>query len=175
MRHRLKGRKLGRTTAHRQAMARNIVTSLFVYGRVVTTLTRAKEFRGLAERMVTLGKRASGAEGAAKLPYVRRILRTVQDPKVARKIVEDVARRFTDRNGGYTRVVALGGSRWDGEGHGRFAATRLGDNGQRAIWELSDVRDHEQELYLAGRGKGARDAREAQALQKKKKAEGKAK
>jgi len=172
MRHRLKGRKLGRTTSHRQAMARNLVTSLFIHGRIVTTLTRAKEFRGLAERMVTLGKRAAGAEGTAKVAYLRRILRTVQDPKVARKIVDDVALRFKERSGGYTRVVALGGSRWDGDGRGQYAFNRLGDNGPKAIWELVVRKDRDEELKSAGRGRAAHEAEEAKRAEKKSKKAG---
>ncbi len=160
MRHRLKGRKLGRTRAHRQAMERNLVTSLFVYGRVITTLHKAKEFRGTAERMITLAK----AGGVANL---RRILRTVQDPGVARKIVQDVARRFTDRQGGYTRVVRLGGSRWDGDGRGLYAFNRLGDNGQKAVWELVVRKDRDEEVKLAGRGRAARQAEEARKAEKK--------
>ena len=160
MRHRLKGRKLGRTTAHRQALERNLVTSLFMYGRVITTLQKAKEFRGTAERMITLGK-------AGGLASFRRILRTVQDRAVAHKIVDDVAKRFTDRPGGYTRVIKLGGSRWDGDGRGLYAATRLGDNGRKAIWELVVRKDRDQELKLAGRGRAAQDADEAKKAEKK--------
>lgn len=172
MRHRLKGRKLGRTTAHRQAMARNIVTSLFVYGRVVTTVTRAKEFRGLAERMITLAKHAAGVKEEERLPFFRRALRTVQDPKVVKKIFDDVAKRFADRNGGYTRVVKLGGSRWDGDGRGHYAMNRLGDNGPKAIWELVVKRDREEEMKLAGRGRAAHDADEAKKVEKKTKKSG---
>lgn len=145
MRHRLKGRKLGRTTAHRQAMERNIVTSLFLHGRITTTVTRAKEFRGRAERMITLAKRGG-------LENFRRILSVVQDIRVARKIVNDVVKRFADRQGGYTRVIKLGASRWDGEGRGNVAFNRLGDNGLRAYWELVVRKDPEEELRLAGRG-----------------------
>jgi len=161
MRHRLKGRKLGRTTAHREALERNLVTSLFVYGRVITTLHKAKEFRGTAERMITLAK-------AGGLDSFRRILRTVQDPAVARKIVDEVARRFTDRQGGYTRIIRLGGSRWDGDGRGLYAFNRLGDNGLKAIWELVVRKDREEEMKLAGRGKAARQAQEARKVEKKK-------
>ncbi len=160
MRHRLKGRKLGRTGAHREALERNLVTSLFVYGRVITTLQKAKEFRGTAERMITLAK-------AGGLANFRRILRTVQDRAVARKIVEDVARRFTDRSGGYTRVVRLGGSRWDGDGRGRFAFNRLGDCGQKAVWELVVRKDRDEEMKLAGRGEAARQAEEARRAERK--------
>ncbi len=167
MRHRLKGRKLRRTTAHRQAMARNLVTSLFVYGRVITTITRAKEFRGLAERMITLGKRGAGKDPVTRLAYLRRILSTVQDRKVAQKIFDDVAKRFTDRTGGYTRIVKLGGSRWDGDGRGQYAFNRLGDNGPKAIWELVVRKDREEEMKLAGRGRAAYEAEEAKRAEKK--------
>jgi large subunit ribosomal protein L17 len=156
MRHRLKGRKLGRTTAHRQAMERNIVTSLFVNGRVVTTVTRAKEFRGTAERMITIAKRVNDPKEAdSKITNFRRILAVVQDRRVARKIVDDVAKRFEQRPGGYTRVIKLGGCRWDGDGRGWFAWNRLGDNGPRAIWELVERKSPEEEQRAAGRGKAA--------------------
>ncbi|HLY09579.1 MAG TPA: 50S ribosomal protein L17 [Planctomycetota bacterium] len=148
MRHRLKGRKLGRTTAHRQALERNIVQSLFIYGRIITTEAKAKEFRGTAEHLITLGK-------VGDLPARRRILRTVQDPRLARKIIDDVAKRFVDRPGGYTRVVKLGGSRWDGDGRGQYAFNRLGDNGKKAIWELVVRKDRDEELRSAGRVKSA--------------------
>ena len=148
MRHRLKGRKLGRTTAHRQALERNIVQSLFIYGRIITTEAKAKEFRGTAEHLITLGK-------VGDLPARRRILRTVQDPRLAKKIIDDVAKRFGDRQGGYTRVVKLGGSRWDGDGRGQYAFNRLGDNGKKAIWELVVRKDRDEELRSAGRVKAA--------------------
>ena len=148
MRHRLKGRKLGRTTAHRQALERNIVQSLFIYGRIVTTEAKAKEFRGTAEHLIQLGK-------VGDLPARRRILRTVQDPRLAKKIIDDVAKRFGDRQGGYTRVVKLGGSRWDGDGRGLYAFNRLGDNGKKAIWELVVRKDRDEELRAAGRVKAA--------------------
>ncbi|HLG41844.1 MAG TPA: 50S ribosomal protein L17, partial [Planctomycetota bacterium] len=147
MRHRLRGRKLGRTTEHRKALARNLVTDLFRHGRIVTTVQKAKEFRGLADRLVTWAKK-----GDAR--HYRMIASVVKDRRVVQKLMADIAKRFETRPGGYTRYFRLGGSRWDGEGHGRYAANRLGDNAERAIWELSEARDHEQELYLAGRGKG---------------------
>ena len=145
MRHKVKGRKLGRTTAHRQALERNIVTSLFIFGRVITTVQKAKEFRGTAEKMITWGKKGG-------LQRFRQILRYVQDPKVVKKIMGDVKDRFLDRPGGYTRVVKLGGCRWDGEGRGVYAYNRLGDNGKKAIWELVVRKEVEEEVRLAGRG-----------------------
>jgi len=161
MRHRLKGRKLGRTTAHRQAMSRNLVTSLFIHGRVMTTLAKAKEFRGMAEHLVTLGKKGG-------LAAFRAILDVVRDPKIAKKIVNDVSKRFADRPGGYTRVIKLGGCRWDGDGHGLYAWNRLGDNGERAIWELVVHKDREEEIRLAGRGKLAIDEGAKRKSEKKK-------
>ena len=171
MRHRLAGRKLGRTTAHRQALERNIVQSLFIYGRIVTTEAKAKEFRGTAEHLITLGK-------VGDLAARRRILRTVQDPRLAAKIIDDVAKRFGDRQGGYTRVVKLGGSRWDGDGRGQYAFNRLGDNGKKAIWELVVRKDRDEELRSAGRVKvaptpaapGAAPAAEKAPAKKEKKA-----
>jgi large subunit ribosomal protein L17 len=160
MRHRLKGRKLGRTTAHRQALERNLVQSLFIYGRVITTVEKAKEFRGRAERLITLAKKGG-------LANFRRILRTVQSPDIAKKIVDDVAKRFTDRPGGYTRVIKLGGSRWDGDGRGLYAFNRLGDNGRKAIWELVVRKDREEEMKGAGFGKAAKEAEEAKKVEKK--------
>lgn len=157
MRHRLKGRKLGRTTAAREAMERNIVTSLFLHGRIITTVTRAKEFRGTAERVITIAKRAAAApEKEAKRfkqEAFKRIASVVHDKRIAKKIVDEVAPRFKDRAGGYTRIVKLGASRWDGDGRGHYAFNRLGDNGPRAYWELVEVKDHDEELRLAGRGK----------------------
>jgi large subunit ribosomal protein L17 len=160
MRHRLKGRKLGRTTAHRQALERNLVQSLFIHGRVITTVSKAKEFRGTAEHLITLGKKGG-------LAAFRRILRTVQDARIARKIVEDVAKRFQDRPGGYTRVVKLGGSRWDGDGRGLYAFNRLGDDGKKAIWELVVRKDREEEMKSAGYGKAAKEAAETKKLERK--------
>ena len=161
MRHRLKGRKLGKTTAHRQAMERNMVTSLFIHGRIMTTLDRAKEFRGMAEHLITLGKKGG-------LAAFRAILDVVRDPKVAKKIVNDVAKRFEGRPGGYTRVVKLGGCRWDGESKGWYAWNRLGDNGKRAIWELVERKEPDEEIRLAGRGKLAIDPAEQRKTAKKK-------
>lgn len=137
-----------------------MVASLFVYGRVVTTVEKAKEFRGRAERLITLGKTGG-------LAAFRRILRTVQDPRIAKKIVNDVAKRFGDRPGGYTRVVKLGGCRWDGDGRGLYAVNRLGDNGRKAIWELVVRKDREEEMKLAGRGRAAREADESKTAGKK--------
>jgi large subunit ribosomal protein L17 len=115
MRHRNAGRKLGRKTPHRISMFRNMVTSLLDKERIRTTLPRAKELRPIAERMITLGKRES-------LHARRQALAFVKDPEVVSKLFKDLAPRFAQRKGGYTRIVRLG--------------FRQGDGAQMAILEL---------------------------------------
>ena len=115
MRHRVAGRKLGRKTAHRIMMFRNMVTSLFDKERIHTTLPRAKEIRPIAERMITLGKRES-------LHARRQALAFIKDPSVVAKLFGTIAPRFAQRNGGYTRIIRLG--------------FRDGDGAQMAIVEL---------------------------------------
>jgi len=107
MRHRVQGRKLGRTTAHRTAMFRNQLTALFTHDRIVTTVAKAKELRPLAERMVTLARTGS-------LPARRRVLTMVPDKEIVRRLFDDIAPRFMDRPGGYTRIMRLGRRRGDG-------------------------------------------------------------
>ena len=100
MRHRNRGGKLGRTSAHRRALVRNLVTALLDHERIETTHAKARELRRVADRMITLGKRGS-------LHARRRALRVIQRPEVAAKVFGDLAERFRDRPGGYTRVVKL--------------------------------------------------------------------
>jgi len=107
MRHRVHGRKLGRTTAHRRALFRNQLTQLFRHERIVTTVAKAKELRPLAERMVTLARTGT-------LANRRRVLRMVPDKAVVRRLFDEIAPRFMDRPGGYTRIVRLGHRRGDG-------------------------------------------------------------
>lgn len=98
MRHRKKGRQLGRQTKHRGALFRNLVTSLLEQERIETTGAKAKEIRGFADRMITLGK-----EGT--LPARRRALSFLRSKAVVSKLFDDVATRFKDRSGGYTRII----------------------------------------------------------------------
>lgn len=107
MRHRVHFRKLGRTSAHRKALFRNQLSSLFVHERIITTLPKAKELRPLAERMVTLARSNS-------LPARRRALAVVPDKDVVRRLFDDIAPRFSDRPGGYTRILRLGRRHGDG-------------------------------------------------------------
>ena len=106
MRHRVRTRRLGVRTSHRKAMMRNMVTSLLEHGRIVTTITRAKELRRLADRMVTLGKDGS-------LHARRQALSVIRDRQVVAKLFDEWSPKFADRNGGYTRIVRLGPRRGD--------------------------------------------------------------
>lgn len=99
-------RKLGKTTAQRRAMMRQQVTDLLNYGRIETTVTRAKEVRVVAERMVTLGKRKTLASYRRALAYI-----TVEN--VAKKLFDEIAPGYAGRNGGYTRIIRLGPRRGD--------------------------------------------------------------
>jgi large subunit ribosomal protein L17 len=107
MRHRVAGKKLGRKTAHRVMMFRNMVTSLFDKERIRTTLDRAKAVRPIAEHMITLGKRET-------LHARRQALAYVKDPAVVSKLFDTIAPRFSQRPGGYTRIVRLGFRDGDG-------------------------------------------------------------
>jgi len=98
VRHRKKGRQLGRQTKHRWALFRNLVTSLLEHERIETTEAKAKEIRGFTDRMITLGKEGS-------LPARRRALSFLRSKAVVTKLFSDVAGRFKDRPGGYTRMV----------------------------------------------------------------------
>ncbi len=98
MRHREKGRQLGRNTKHRWALYRSLVTSLLEHERIETTEAKAKEIRGFTDRMITLGKEGD-------LPARRRALSFLRSKAVVSKLFSDVAGRFRERNGGYTRII----------------------------------------------------------------------
>ena len=100
-------RKLGRTSAHRNAMLRGLVTYLLENGSVETTLTRAKEVRSVAEKMITLGKKNTLASRRAALSYI-----TKED--VVTNVFNEIAPKYEGRNGGYTQIYKLGPRRGDG-------------------------------------------------------------
>jgi large subunit ribosomal protein L17 len=108
MRHRKKGRKLGRTSSHRKATLRNMVTTFFDLGQIETTDAKAKELRSLAERLVTVAKR-----GSDDLAARRQVLRVVRSKKVVAKLFDEIAPRYADRPGGYTRIVKVETRRGD--------------------------------------------------------------
>jgi len=107
MMHNRAGRKLRRTTSHRLAMFSNQLASLMTHERIETTLTKAKELRPLAERLITIGKN----DGVSAR---RRIFQWIPDRTTVKKVFETIAPRFVDRPGGYTRILRLGSRRGDG-------------------------------------------------------------
>jgi len=107
MRHRVAGRKLSRTTSHRMALYRNQVTELMKYGKIVTTEAKAREVRSIAEKIITLGK-------AGDLSSRRRALAFMTSKDVVKKVFDEIAPRYADRNGGYTRLSKLGTREGDG-------------------------------------------------------------
>jgi large subunit ribosomal protein L17 len=106
MRHKLAGRRLGRTTSHRMAMFRNMVTSLFEHERIVTTTEKAKELRPIAEKMITLGKRGD-------LHARRQALSFIRSKDIVEKLFTEIKDKFSDRKGGYTRILKTGVRRGD--------------------------------------------------------------
>jgi len=115
MRHGVGGRKLGRTTSHRTAMLRNMVTSFLRYEKIETTDAKAKELRRVAEKMITLAKKGS-------LHARRQAAAVLRDKDVLKKLFDELGARFADRQGGYTRIVKTG--------------FRVGDSSPLAIVEL---------------------------------------
>jgi large subunit ribosomal protein L17 len=100
MRHKVSGRKLGRATDHRKALYRNLVTDLLKHEKIVTTEAKAKEVRGMAEKMITLGKKSG-------LHSYRQAMSFIYDEKVTQKVFAELAPRFKERPGGYTRIIKL--------------------------------------------------------------------
>jgi len=141
MRHRVAGRKLGRTTEHRKALLRNLSTALFDKEKIKTTLAKAKELRPFAEKLVTLSKRET-------LHARRHVLREIHDRDVVAKLFDTLSARYAQRPGGYTRIIKLG--------------PRRGDNAEMAIVELVD-RDSSEAAVETGKGKRSRRSRKASA------------
>ncbi len=98
MRHRKRGRQLGRNSKHRLALFRNLVTSLMEHERIETTEAKAKELRGITDKLITLGKQGT-------LQARRGALRVLRTKQTVQKLFDDVAKRFPERNGGYTRII----------------------------------------------------------------------
>ena len=115
MRHRNAGRKLGKTSDHKKAMLRNMVTSFLKEEKIITTDAKAKELRSVADKMITLGKEATLHARRQALSYIR-------DKATAKKLFEELSPRFENRSGGYTRIVKVG--------------HRVGDNAPISLVEL---------------------------------------
>jgi large subunit ribosomal protein L17 len=156
MRHRKDHRKLGRTSAHRRSLLRNLVTALFQYERIETTVAKAKEARRVAERMITFGKQGDLAARRHVAAYVMR-------PGVVAKLFETIAPWYAERNGGYTRIIRIG--------------HRLGDASETAYLELvKTVEQKEKErLDRLSAAEAKEAALKGDKASKKPKAEGDAK
>jgi len=124
MRHRKAGKRLGRVSSHRKAMLRNMITSLLEHERIVTTVVKAKEARKLADQMITLAKRGD-------LHARRQALAVIRSKKVVAKLFDKLKDEYTDRNGGYTRILQTG--------------NRLGDAAPMAILELVNYKEEAEE------------------------------
>ena len=121
MRHRVAGYKLGRDASQRKALWRGLITELFRHDRISTTEAKARSMRGEAEHLITVAKRGLAAGGNPV--HARRLAaRVIMDPEVTKRLFDEVAPRFTDRPGGYTRLVKVG--------------PRLGDGADMAVLEL---------------------------------------
>ena len=108
MRHKVAGRKLGRKKDVRAALRRNLVKQLFEHERIRTTRAKAIAVRGQAERLITLAKRGNEAESAEAVHVRRLAAARIGDPDAVQKLFDDIAPRYEDRLGGYTRIVKLG-------------------------------------------------------------------
>lgn len=122
MRHRKSGNRLGRNSAQKRAMVRNMVTSLLEHERIVTTTPKAKEVRKFADKMITLAKRGD-------LHARRQALSFIQNKSIVAKLFDTLGDEYMDRNGGYTRIIQTG--------------NRLGDAAPMAILELVNYTEEE--------------------------------
>jgi len=113
MRHRKAGKRLGRSSSHRIAMFRNMVTSLFEHERIITTTEKAKEVRPIAEKLITLAKRGDTHARRQALSYIR-------SKAVVEKLFTDIKDKFVNRNGGYTRILQTGIRKGDAAGMAIF-------------------------------------------------------
>lgn len=135
MRHRVAGRALGRNSSHRRALFRALVTSLLEFERIETTLPKAKEIRGYAEKMITLAKRGDLAARRRALAFIRK-------ESVVKTLFSDIGPRFADHKGGYTRCMQT--------------RRRLGDGAVMAILELTELKP---KVTTAGPEKKAKAAK----------------
>ncbi|MBM4054054.1 MAG: 50S ribosomal protein L17 [Planctomycetes bacterium] len=166
MRHGKRGRHLSRTSAHRSSLRQNLANSLFIHGRIVTTLEKAKETRSFAEKIITIAKKGLEKKENDKPGYVhcyRQIFSRLKNVDVVKKILGEgqwresggIAKKYIDRNGGYTRILKLSGTRLgvlSGSSVGkvpqieytmggmrrklRLLGRRLNDNASLAVFEL---------------------------------------
>ena len=122
MRHKVSGKRISRSTGHRNALRRTMVNQLFTHERIKTTRAKAQAIRGQAERLITLAKKGNAA-GDAQMVHARRLAAArMDDPEMVQKLFDDIAPRYEDRPGGYTRILKLG--------------PRYGDSAEMVLIEL---------------------------------------
>ena len=148
-------RKLGRTTAHRKAMLRGMVTLLLKNGQIETTLTRAKEVRSMAEKMITLGKKNTLASRRAALAYIT-------DENVVSKLFNEIAPTYENRNGGYTQIFKLGARRGDAA---EMAIVKLIKEESAAVEEVKPAEEKKASKKAAKKTEEAAPAEEAPAAE----------
>ncbi len=155
MRHRKDHRRLGRKSEHRRALLRNLVTALFQYERIETTVAKAKETRRFAERMITFGKKGD-------LAARRHVAAYIMKPEIVAKLFTTIAPWYAERNGGYTRIVRIG--------------RRLGDAGETAYLELvkSEAQKEQDQAARQAVAEAKALAQAGEKPEKKKKAEAEA-
>jgi large subunit ribosomal protein L17 len=122
MRHHVAGFKLGRSKDHRRNLRRVMISQLFTHERIRTTMAKAKAIRGEAERLITLARNSQDGSDVDKVNARRQAAAKLGNPEIVRKLFDDIGPRYTDRNGGYTRLFRL--------------EPRLGDQAEMALLEL---------------------------------------
>ena len=140
MKHRVAGRKLGRDSAQRSALLKGLVTELFRHGRISTTEAKARFMRGDAEHLITLAKRGL-ADGGNNVHAHRLAAKVILDPDVTTMLFNEIAPRFAERQGGYTRMVKIG--------------PRVGDGAEMVVLELTEQGEGK-ETKDTGKAKAAR-------------------
>jgi large subunit ribosomal protein L17 len=122
MRHRVAGKRLNKSSGHRKALRRSLITDLFRYERLRTTRAKAVAIRGAAEKLITSAKRGNAAGEVKEVNARRRAAARLNDPEIVKKLFDEIAPRYADRPGGYTRIIKLG--------------PRSGDAAEMALIEL---------------------------------------
>jgi len=122
MRHKVAGYRLGRTTGARVALRRNLIRQLLTHDRIHTTKAKAAAVRGEAEKIITIARNSANSSDAEKVAARRRVVAKLGNNSMIKRLFDEIAPRFTNRNGGYTRIVKLG--------------PRLGDSAEMVILEL---------------------------------------
>jgi len=122
MRHQISGYRLGRTTGARLALRRNLIKQFFIHERIQTTRAKAAAIRGDAERLITIARNSAEASDAEKVHARRLVISKLGDNQVISRLFDEIAPRFANRNGGYTRMLKLG--------------PRMGDSAEMVILEL---------------------------------------